>query len=213
MVLPVAVFCQTIGPWIAHITYKAGCVAGILGLCWWSGTPGFSWVAGNFCPSLFGNRLCGCHFYFWLSYLLDVTLSLIAQQLHFWHLFLTALRLKCRICLIRVLLHPFIDWFLFFLLSFFFFIYSFCPSFQPSTYLSDNKKCLLFADVGVEQLMQTVAVVAGVAGSGQRHLWGAEQRGQPHPQDHDAHSVAPAVPALPGPARRRCLQGRCSWRT
>lgn len=152
MVLPVAVFCQTIGPWIAHITYKAGCVAGILGLWWWSGTPGFSWVAGNFCPSLLGNWFCGCHFYFWLSYLLDVTLSLIAQQLHFWHLFLTALRLKCRICLIRVLLHPFIDWFLFFLLSFFFFIYSFCPSFQPSAYLSDNKKCVLFADVGVEQL-------------------------------------------------------------
>lgn len=94
----------------------------------------------------------------WLSLLFLTFLSVGCYLISYWPtasfltLFLTAHRLKCRICLIRVLSHPFVDWFLFSFFHFFFFIYSFCPSFQPSAYLSDNKKCVLFADVGVEQL-------------------------------------------------------------
>ena len=43
---------------------------------------------------------------------------------------------------------------------------------------------------------------AGAAGPGAGHLRGAEQRGQPDPQNHDAHPVTAAVSTLPGSAGR-----------
>ena len=49
---------------------------------------------------------------------------------------------------------------------------------------------------------------AGAAGPGAGDLRGAEQRGQPDPQDHDAHPVPAAVPAMPGAAGRRQPQGQ-----
>ena len=44
--------------------------------------------------------------------------------------------------------------------------------------------------------------MTGSAGSSSRDLRGTEQCGQPHPQDHDAHTVTAAVSPVPGAARR-----------